>query len=44
MFGIGLTELVVIVVVALIVLGSKELPKAMRSAGAMLRTLNRATA
>jgi sec-independent protein translocase protein TatB len=43
MFGIGWTELVVIVV-ALIVLGPKELPKAMRSAGAMLRTLNRVTA
>lgn len=41
MFGIGGTELLVIVVVALIVFGPKELPKAMRSAGAMMRTMNR---
>ena len=41
MFGIGGTELLVIVVVALIVFGPKELPMAMRSAGAMMRTLNR---
>ncbi|NGO55083.1 Sec-independent protein translocase protein TatB [Allomesorhizobium camelthorni] len=41
MFGIGGIELLVIVVVALIVFGPKELPKAMRSAGAMMRTINR---
>ena len=41
MFGIRGIELVVIVVVALIVFGPKELPKAMRSAGAMMRTINR---
>ena len=41
MFGIGGTELLVIVVAALIVFGPKELPKAMRSAGAMIRTMNR---
>jgi sec-independent protein translocase protein TatB len=42
-FGVGGTELLVIIVVALIVFGPKELPKAMRSAGAMLRTFNRVT-
>jgi sec-independent protein translocase protein TatB len=31
-FGIGGTELLVIIVVALIVFGPKDLPKAMRSA------------
>jgi sec-independent protein translocase protein TatB len=41
MFGIRGIELVVIVVVALIVFGPKELPKAMRSAGAIMRTINR---
>ncbi|MDZ5696702.1 Sec-independent protein translocase protein TatB [Chelativorans sp. M5D2P16] len=41
MFGIGGTELFVIVLVVLIVFGPKELPKAMRSAGAMMRTFNR---
>jgi sec-independent protein translocase protein TatB len=41
MFGIRGIELLVIVVVALIVFGPKELPKAMRSAGAMMRTINR---
>ncbi|WP_053086091.1 Sec-independent protein translocase protein TatB [Nitratireductor soli] len=41
MFGIGGTELLVIIVVALIVFGPKDLPKAMRSAGAMMRTFNR---
>ncbi|PLT99480.1 Sec-independent protein translocase protein TatB [Sinorhizobium medicae] len=43
MFGIGWTELLVIVLVALIVFGPKDLPRAMRSAGAMMRTLNRVT-
>jgi sec-independent protein translocase protein TatB len=41
MFGIGGTELLVIILVALIVFGPKELPKAMRSAGAMMRTFSR---
>ncbi|WP_163268862.1 Sec-independent protein translocase protein TatB [Chelativorans alearense] len=41
MFGIGGTELFVIVLVVLIVFGPKELPKAMRSAGAMMRSFNR---
>lgn len=41
MFGISGTELFVIVLVALIVFGPKDLPKAMRSAGAMMRTFNR---
>ncbi|EHK53309.1 twin-arginine translocase TatA/TatE family subunit [Allomesorhizobium alhagi] len=41
MFGIRGIELLVIVVVALIGFGPKQLPKAMRSAGAMMRTINR---
>lgn len=41
MFGISGIELLVIVLVALLVFGPKELPKAMRSAGAMLRTVKR---
>lgn len=41
MFGIGGTELLVIIVVVLIVFGPKDLPKAMRSAGSFMRTFNR---
>ncbi len=41
MFGIGGTEMLVIFVVALIVFGPKDLPRAMRSAGAMMQTFNR---
>ncbi|ESW68146.1 Sec-independent protein translocase protein TatB [Mesorhizobium sp. M0924] len=41
MFGLGMTHLVVIFVVALVVFGPEELPKVMRSAGAMMKTFNR---
>lgn len=43
MFGIGGTELLVIIVVVLIVFGPKELPAAMRSAGSFMRAFNRLT-
>ncbi|MER9036707.1 twin-arginine translocase TatA/TatE family subunit [Mesorhizobium sp. M0924] len=41
MFGFGITHLVVIFVVALVVFGPEELPKVMRSPGAMMKTFNR---
>ncbi|MER9063932.1 Sec-independent protein translocase protein TatB [Mesorhizobium sp. M0019] len=41
MFGLGMTHLLVIFVVALVVFGPEELPKVMRSAGAMMKTFNR---
>ena len=43
MFGIGMPELVVIMVVALIVLGPKRLPEAARGLGRALGELRRAT-
>ena len=43
MFGIGLPELVIIVVIALIFIGPKQLPGVMRSVGKGLVDLKRAT-
>ena len=43
MFGIGMPELVVIMVVALIVLGPKRLPEAARGLGKAFAELRRAT-
>jgi sec-independent protein translocase protein TatB len=39
MFDVGLSELALIAVVALVVLGPERLPKAARTVGAMLRRL-----
>ena len=44
MFGIGLPELLVILVVALIVLGPKRIPEVARSIGRGLAEFRRATA
>ncbi len=44
MFGIGTTELIVILVVALIVLGPKKLPGIARSVGKALGEFRRAAA
>jgi sec-independent protein translocase protein TatB len=41
MFGMSMTELVIIALFALIVLGPKELPDAARKAGKVLRDLRR---
>jgi sec-independent protein translocase protein TatB len=41
MFGIGFTELMLIGVVALVVIGPERLPKVARTAGAWLGRLNR---
>ena len=43
MFGIGLPELVIIVVIALIFIGPKQLPGVMRSVGKGLVEIKRAT-
>lgn len=43
MFGVGMPELVVIMVVALIVLGPKRLPEAARGIGKILGEFRRAT-
>lgn len=42
MFGMSMTEIVVILVLALLVLGPKELPKAARAIGKTLREVRRA--
>lgn len=42
MFGIGATELIVILLIALIVLGPKEIPKVARTIGKGMRELQRA--
>lgn len=42
MFGLGFTEIVVILAVALIVLGPKKLPEAARSMGRMVAQLRHA--
>ncbi|MDR3395172.1 MAG: Sec-independent protein translocase protein TatB [Parasulfuritortus sp.] len=44
MFGIGFSELLLIGVVALIVIGPERLPKVARTAGAWIGRLNRYTA
>ncbi|MER9953066.1 twin-arginine translocase TatA/TatE family subunit [Mesorhizobium sp. M0047] len=41
MFGFGFDHLVIIFLVAMVVFGPEELPKAMRSAGTMMKTFNR---
>lgn len=41
MFGLGLTEIIVIVIVALVVLGPKHLPEAARTAGRTVGMLRR---
>ncbi|MFP6610072.1 MAG: Sec-independent protein translocase protein TatB [Deltaproteobacteria bacterium] len=43
MFGIGATELIVILVVALLVIGPKKLPELARSLGRGLAEFRRAT-
>ncbi len=43
MFGIGFTELVLILIVALVVLGPEKLVSLSRDAGKLLRELKRAT-
>jgi Tat protein translocase TatB subunit len=43
MFGIGMTEMIVILVIALVVLGPKRLPELARSLGKSLAELRRAS-
>lgn len=42
MFGMSMTEIVIILVIALLVLGPKELPKAAKAIGKTLREVRRA--
>lgn len=42
MFGMSMTEIVIILVIALLVLGPEELPKAAKSIGKVLRDVRRA--
>ena len=42
MFGLGTAELLIILFIALVVLGPKELPKAARTIGRGIRELQRA--
>lgn len=42
MFGLGTSELIIILIIALIVLGPKEIPKVARTLGRGLRELERA--
>ena len=42
MFGLGTAELVIILIIALIVLGPKEIPKVARTIGKGMRELQRA--
>lgn len=42
MFGMSMTEVVIILVIALLVLGPKELPKAAKAIGKTLREVRRA--
>ena len=43
MFGIGTSELIVILLIALIVLGPKEIPKVARTLGRAMREFQRVT-
>jgi len=42
MFGVGTSELVIILVIALLILGPKEIPKVARTIGKGMRELQRA--
>ena len=42
MFGLGTSELIIILIIALIVLGPKEIPKVARTLGRGMRELERA--
>ncbi len=43
MFGIGFTELIVILVIALVILGPERLPEVAKSIGKMVREYKKAT-
>ncbi len=42
MFGVGTSELVIILIIAILILGPKEIPKVARSIGKGMRELQRA--
>ena len=42
MFGIGTSELIIILIIALLILGPKEIPKVARTLGRGMRELQRA--
>lgn len=44
MFGIGLPEFLVILIVAIVVIGPKDLPRALYNAGKLVRKFRRLTA
>ncbi|MCH8028866.1 MAG: twin-arginine translocase subunit TatB [Candidatus Dadabacteria bacterium] len=43
MFGIGTSEVLIILLIALLVLGPKEIPKVARTLGRTIRNIQRAT-